>query len=151
MITWLFQKRGSTICTYIKIKIQLDKEEEEETLKKEEKKELHSDCSLYESWPRETYVRTYICTFDRMIEWKPQIHCRSNSKKQLGDITIDTPLFPPFFPTILYKYTVFVSHCAAPPIPPSTLALFCRQIQIKLKINQPNKRNFDKMSFTMKS
>jgi len=31
-----------------KIKIQLDKEEEE-TLKKEEKKELHSDCSLYES------------------------------------------------------------------------------------------------------
>jgi hypothetical protein len=32
-----------------KIKIQLDKEEEEETLKKEEKKELHSDCSLYES------------------------------------------------------------------------------------------------------
>ena len=116
MITWLFQKRGSTICTYIKIKIQLDKEEEEEeTLKKkEEKKELHSDCSLYESWPRETYVRTYICTFDRMIECKPQIHCRSNSKKQLGDITIDTPLFPPFFPTILYKYTVFVSHCAAP-------------------------------------
>ena len=50
-----------------------------------------------------------------MIECKPQIHCRSNSKKQLGDITIDTPLFPPFFPTILYKYTVFVSHCAAPP------------------------------------
>lgn len=123
-----------------KIKIQLDKEEEEETLKQKEKKELHSDCSLYESWPRETYVRTYICTFDRiMIECKPQKHCRSNSKKQLGDITIDTPYSLPFS-LRFYINILFLFHIVRPP-PHSTLHtgpfLPSNPNQIK---NQPTKQ-----------
>lgn len=113
------------MCTYKTKQNTIRQRRRRKLLKK--RKELHSDCSLYESWPRETYVRTYICT----IEWcKPQQHCRSNSKKQLGDITIDTP-----FPPILYIYTVFVSHCA-PPVSPPHWPLFA----VEPKSNQPTKQ-----------
>jgi len=60
----------------------------------------------------------------------------------------------PTFPTILYIYIVFVSNCVPSHLKcPSTYWLFLpsNSSQIKLKINQTNKRNFDKMSFTMKS
>lgn len=96
------------------------------------RKELHSDCSLYESWPRETYVTYARIYVRRSNDISHNKHCRSNSKKQLGDITIDNP---PSFPTILYIYTVFVSHCA-PPVCPPHWPLFA----VEPKSNQPNKQ-----------
>ena len=82
-----------------KIKIQLDKEEEEETLKQKEKKELHSDCSLYESWPKETYVRTYICTFDRiMIECKATKTLSQQQQEAIRWYNNWHPFIPSLFP-----------------------------------------------------
>jgi len=145
LITRKFQNVDQQYVHTKQIKIKLDKEEEENFKKKKRTPQwLQSVWKLTERDLR--YVRTYICT---TIEWyKPQ---QTLSQQQQEAIRWYNNWQPPLFP---YDSIHIYCFCFTlrPPRSPLHTGPFLpsNPNQIK-KTNQTNKRNFDKMSFTMKS